>query len=161
VTWLHDHNNIEDAAPDELEGKRWVGTIVGAILLAIVGSGSAFVWRAYNGSGFPTFALGGSAIAEPKSVGLAEFQAFQQQVVGQMQSNAQALAAQQAEVKRLSDQVAAVAAKFDALQSSISSARASIPAAAPISAKKPSKPKPVSRISTGGAPLPPPIELTH
>jgi uncharacterized coiled-coil protein SlyX len=138
-----------------------VGTIVGAVVLAMIGSASAFAWRAYGGSAYSVSTLGGSAIPEPKLVSIDEFNAFQQQVVGQMQSNAKALAAQQAEVKRLSDQVAAVSAKIDALQSSIASARAAIPAAMPIPPKKPSKPKPAPRISTGGDPLPAPIQLTH
>ena len=157
VTWMHDDEGTE--YEPEPEGKRWVGTIVAVVVLAMIGSASAFAWRA--GSAFPAFALGSPAASKPNFVELDEFHAFQQQVVGQMQSSAQALVAQQAEVKRLSDQVAAVSAKMDALQSSIASARAAVPASVPIRPKKPAKPQTVPRISTGGAPLPPPVQLTH
>jgi hypothetical protein len=88
VTWLHDNNTSEYEPADEPEGKRWVGTIVGAVVLAMIGSASGFAWHAYGGSAYPNFALGGSAASEPKPVGLDEFHAFQQQVAGQMQSNA-------------------------------------------------------------------------
>jgi uncharacterized coiled-coil protein SlyX len=160
VTWLHD-DDTDYQPSEEPEGKRWVPTFVGALVLAMIGVGSAFGWHAYGGSPYPSFALGGSAAPEPKPIGLDEFHMFQQQSTAQMQSTAQALAAQQAEMKRLSDQMAAVSAKIDAIQSSIASARAAIPAAMPIPPKKPGKPKPVARISTGGAPLPPPVPLAH
>jgi uncharacterized coiled-coil protein SlyX len=161
VTWLNDNPSAEYEPDEEPEGKRWVGNVVGAIVLAIIGSGSAFAWHANGGTAYSIFAPGVPAGAEPKVVGLDEFRAFQQQVIGQMQSNAQALAAQQAEVKRLSDQVAAVSAKIDAIQSSMLSARAAVPAAAPIPLKKPSPPKPAPHAATGAAPAPPPIQLTH
>jgi uncharacterized coiled-coil protein SlyX len=160
VTWPHHDNEPEYEPADEPEGRRWVGILVGALVLAMIGSGSAFAWRAYGGSPYPGFALGSSAVPESKPVGRDEFNAFKQQLAAQTQSNAQALAAQQAELKRVSDQLAAVSAKLDALQSSISSARASIPAAMPIPAKKPSHPKPVPHVSTA-APLAPPIQLTR
>jgi uncharacterized coiled-coil protein SlyX len=161
VTWLHD-NDTDYQPAEEPEGRRWVSTLVGALVLAMTGVASAFAWHAYGGSPYPSFALGSAATPETKPIGLDELHAFQQQSAAQMQSTAQALAAQQAEMKRLSDQVAAVSAKIDAIQSSIASARAAIPAAMPIAPKKPAKPKPPpARISTGGAPLPPPIQLAH
>jgi uncharacterized coiled-coil protein SlyX len=161
VSWLHD-NDTDYQPAEQPEGPRWVPTLVGALVLATIGVGSAFGWHAYGGSPYPSFAFGTSAASEPKPIGLDEFHAFQQQSTAQMQSSAQALAAQQAEMKRLSDQVAAVSAKIDAIQSSIASARAAIPAARPIAPKKPSQPKPAAaRVPTGAAPLPPPIQLAH
>jgi uncharacterized coiled-coil protein SlyX len=157
VTWQYDNNDIDYGSPEEPEGKRRaLYTIAGVFMLAIIGTGSAFVWRAY----YPSFAFGRSpASTEPKTVGLAEFQAFQQQINSQMQANAQILAAQQADVKRLSDQMATISAKMETIQSSIASARAALPAVIPTTTKKPAKPKP-SAISTGGGP-PPPVQLTH
>jgi len=160
VSWLHD-NDTDYQPAEEPEGQRWVSTFVGALVLAMTGVGSALAWHAYGGSPYPGFALVSPAASESRPVGLDEFHAFQQQSAAQMQSTAQALAAQQAEIKRLSDQVAAVSAKIDAIQSSIASARAAIPAAKPTPPKKPSQPKPAARISTGGAPLPPPMQLAH
>ena len=95
-----------------------------------------------------------------KTVGLKDFQAFQQQITGTLQSTAQLVAAQQAEIKRLSDQVAALTAKIDTLQRPAASAQAAAPAAsppAPVAARKKSAaPKQPPAISVGGAPLPPP-----
>src|SRR5580698_9935374 len=87
VTWL---NDIDSEPAEEPEGKRRVAfTIVGALVLAVVGSGSAFAWHSYAGAIYPSFALGSSsAVAtEPKTVAIEEFQAFQQQITGQMQAN--------------------------------------------------------------------------
>jgi uncharacterized coiled-coil protein SlyX len=147
--------------PDESGGKRWILVFVTVAGLAMIGVASAFAWRVYGGSPYPTFALGSSSATEPKMDGFDEFRAFQQQVLGQIQSNAQLLAAQQVESKRLSDQIALLSAKIDAIQSSISSARAAVPAATLRQPKKPAKPTPSARISTGGAPLPPPTQLTR
>jgi uncharacterized coiled-coil protein SlyX len=94
-----------------------------------------------------------------KSVGLKDFQAFQQQITGTLQSTAQLVAAQQAEIKRLSDQVAALGATIDTLQRPAASAQAAAPAPPPAPAaprKKPAAPKQPPAISVGGAPLPPP-----
>jgi uncharacterized coiled-coil protein SlyX len=162
VTWQPDNSDIQ-YEPEEPEAKRRVPFVIVAVAMAVLGSGSAFGWRAYAGSSNPSFAFStGSAGTEPKTVGSDEFQAFQQQIAAQMQANAQDAAAQRAELKRLSDQLAVVSGKLDAIQSSFASARASLPAATPPAPRKPAKPKPpAERISTGGAPLPPPTQLTH
>lgn len=85
-----------------------------------------------------------------------------------MQSTERLLAAQQAEIKRLSDQVVVLSGKLDLLQRPLSSAQAALPAAAPapaapkpVAAAKPKKPavQSTGSISTGGAPLPPPAPL--
>ena len=56
---------------------------------------------------------------------------MQQQIAGPLQSNAQLLAAQQAEIKRLSDQVAGLAAKVNALEHPPATAQAALPVSAP------------------------------
>jgi uncharacterized coiled-coil protein SlyX len=157
VTWLND--DIEYEPLEEPDGKRRVAFIVSVLVLAIIGSGSAFAWRSYAGAVYPFLSLGSSpAVAtEPEKVGLAEFQAFQQQIAGQIQTSAQVLATQQEDLKRLSEQVAAVSTKMEALQSSIASARAALPT--PTAAKNPTKPK-SSAVSTRAVPLPPPVKLT-
>jgi len=117
--------------------------------------------RAYSVSSYSTFASEKWSVeAADKAVGLKDFQAFQQQVVGQMQSTAQLLAAQQAETKRLVDQVSALAAKIEADRAAPASAQIALPAT-PSVRKKPAAPKPAAGISTGGAPLPPPVQLTR
>jgi uncharacterized coiled-coil protein SlyX len=145
--------------------RRWLWPAVVAGL-AILGIASAFAWRAYD-DGLLTlpFLSGTGQAAAPaaadKPVTLQDVQALQQQIAGPLQSNAQLLAAQQAEIKRLSDQVSALAAKVDALEHPQASAQASVPASAPPSPapaaarKKPAAPKSPPGISVGGAPLPP------
>jgi uncharacterized coiled-coil protein SlyX len=142
---------------------RWVGIAV-AVGLVLFGSASAVLWHAWGGglSALPSFAssaASGSAPAETpdKTVGLKDFQAFQQQIATTVQSTAQLVAAQQAEIKRLSDQVAALAAKIDTLQRPVASAQAAAPVPpppAPAARKKPAAAKLPPGISTGGAPLP-------
>jgi uncharacterized coiled-coil protein SlyX len=155
-------DQTEEPAPGR---RRWVSIAVAAAL-ALFGSASALLWHAWGGglSELPSFtssAAPGSASAEipDKTVGLKDFQVFQQQIAATMQSTAQLVAAQQAEIKRLSDQVAVLAAKIDTLQRPPASAQAAAPvppppAPPPAARKKPAAAKPPPGISTGGAPLP-------
>jgi cell division protein FtsB len=142
--------------------RRWVLIAVVAAL-AMFGVASALLWRSYGLPALPSFASGvAPGAASPadipdKVVGIKDFQALQQQIAGSLQSSAQLVAAQQAEIKRLSDQVAALTAKIDALQPPAASAQASapVPQAPPPAAprKRPAAKLPPG-ISTGGAPLP-------
>jgi uncharacterized coiled-coil protein SlyX len=160
-------------APDEIEElhqpaparRRWVPVAVVAGL-ALLGSASAWAWYVW-GDGLPALPsftssgpAPGAAPAEvpDKTVGLKDFQAFQQQIGATMQSTAQLVAAQQAEIKRLSDQVAALSAKIDTLQPPAASAQAAPvppPSPSPAARKRPAAPKQPPGISVGGAPLPP------
>lgn len=178
VTYRTD-DDIADA-PDHESGRGPLFYIVVTVMLACFGSGSALVSRAY-GLALPSFASVTSAsvasVASPaapvaaadKPVGLSDLKALQQQIAGSAQSTERLLAAQQAqqaEIKRLSDQVAALSGKLDLLQRPIASAQAALPAPAPkpVVAAKPKKPAAVQTtgsISTGGAPLPPPVPLTR
>jgi uncharacterized coiled-coil protein SlyX len=161
-------------APDEIEDlhqpapvrRRWVPIAVVAGL-ALLGSASAWAWYVWGDGlpALPSFSSSGPAPgAAPaevpdKTVGQKDFQAFQQQIAATMQSTAQLVAAQQAEIKRLSDQVAALSAKIDTLQSPAASVQAApvAPPSPPQSAarKRPAAPKQPPGISVGGAPLPP------
>jgi uncharacterized coiled-coil protein SlyX len=153
---------FDDQDRDAPEPRRWVwaGAIVG---LAMLGSVSALAWHALGGGmpPMPSFAsVTGAAPATvaDKAVGSKDFEALQQQTAASLQSTAQLLSAQQAEIKRLSDQVSALTAKIDTLQHPTASAQASMPPpAAPAARKKPAAVKPAApAISTGGAPLPQP-----
>jgi hypothetical protein len=146
---------------------------VAAIALAVIGAGSAVVWHSFGGSlpalpSLPSFAstsgtepsAAPAVAAADKPVGLKDLQDLQQQITGSIQSNAQLLASQQAELKRLADQVAALTAKVDLLERPAASAQASVPSATPAPApaaarKRPAAPKQPTGISVGGAPLPP------
>ena len=163
------HDDPDDRLQDDApERPRWVW-VAGVAGLAMAGIVSALLWRSY-GDGLPSFpsfasvtapAATPAAQAPDKPVGSKDFQAFQQQIAASLQSTAQLVAAQQAEIKRMSDQVIALSAKIDTLQRPPASAQAAIPAPPPAPAatvrKKPAAaPKPAPAISVGGAPLPPP-----
>jgi hypothetical protein len=163
--------HLFDNAPDETHAlpqpppqrRRWVpiAVVAGLAVFAVV---SAALWQVW-GVGLPTLPAFTSAIAPApadvpdKTVGLKDLEALQQQIAATAQSTAQSVAAQQAEIRRLSDQVAALAAKIEQLQNPAPSAQADAPAppAAPAGRKRPAAAsKQPPGISVGGAPLPPP-----
>jgi uncharacterized coiled-coil protein SlyX len=161
----HLFDNARDETDDLREPaprpRRWVPIAV-VVGLALLGSGSAWLWNAW-GNGLPALPSFTSSVAAPaevadKTVGLKDFQAFQQQIAATLQSTAQSVAAQQAEIKRLSDQVSALSAKIDAQQRPAASAQAAAPVPPPpppaAARKKPAAAKLPPGISTGGAPLP-------
>ena len=160
-----------DDAPDPEEGRGPLFHIVVTVMLVCFGSGSALVSRAYGLAlpALPSFAstttaTSPAAAVAAKPVALSDLQVLQQQVTASVQSTERLLAtqqAQQAEIKRLSDQVAALTGKLELVQRPIASAQAALPAAAPapkpVAAAKPKKPAAIQStgtISTGGAPLP-------
>lgn len=143
--------------------------VTGVLLVGFV-SGGVLLAQAYD-IGLPTltsFTSDTSVASSPASiavqpVALSDLQALQQQVAGAAQSTERLLAAQQAEIKRLSDQVVVLSGRLDQLQSSPASAQTAVPAQAPAPAPKPvaaakrKRPAAVQSsgaISTGGAPLP-------
>jgi uncharacterized coiled-coil protein SlyX len=155
--------------PDEQPRRRALSTLVAVLLLAGTGSGSAWLWWAYgSGAPIPSFkSAADKAVAiVDRPVGLNDFQAFQQQITGSMQSTERLLTAQQAEIKRLSDQVSMLAGKLDLLQRPLAAAQAALPApahkpAGPAPQKRPHEEKPAGAISTGGAPLAAPVQLSR
>jgi hypothetical protein len=159
-----------DTSDDEPRSGALVAVVVIA-MLAATGVGSAFLWRAYNGGlpALPSFAsvTSPTAVADENPARLKDLQALQQQIAESRQSSERLLAAQQAELKRLSDEVTVVSAKLDLLQRPIASAQASLPRPVPrhpapaAQKKKPAAPQTAGPISTGGAPLPPPVQLTR
>ena len=155
--------------PVRLSGGRSYKGLVVVIALMVLAA-AAFVWLSY---GERLAELSGAAPERPVSVGdsvaTAEFTAFQAQTSASLQSATQLLASQQTELKRLSDQLAALTARIDGLQGTIAAAAppaaaSSAPAAAaPVAAaprptaprKRPAAPAaPAGAISVGGAPLP-------
>jgi uncharacterized coiled-coil protein SlyX len=166
VTYQYD-NDVDYEPEEPPKRRRWLPVMV-VVALAITGSASAFLWRAYgnNVPMFPSFGSTPPADAGDKVVVLRDLQAFQQPIVAQTQASTQLLAAQQAEIKRLSDQMAALNAKLDALQHSVASVQP--PAAAPLPRpvapppvrKKPAVPKP-AEASPGGGPPPAPLQLNR
>lgn len=161
---------VSTADEPEEEPKRanWVSTAVVALLLACIGVGLAFFWRAYGGSvsALPSAAsVSGPAAAPPGGVtgatekGLSDLQAVQQQLAGQMQAATQLLASQQAEIKRLSDQLAALTGKIDALQQPVTPAPVG-KQVAPVR-KKPAAPAVAAPAGAATPPPAPPLQLSR
>ena|SRR5436305_1751972 len=160
--------------------RRRVPLAVSAVLLALLGSGAAVLWHSYGASlgfaslglpslGLPSFGLTSTSGTEPSAsaamdrpAGLKDLQAMQQQIAGPVQAATQLLASQQAELKRLADQVAVLTAKVDLLERPAASAQAQLPAQPPPPPPPPAAPRKRTAapkqpaISVGGAPLPPP-----
>jgi len=163
----------DDDAPDEEAGRGPLFYIIVAVMLACFGSGTALASRAFGITvgvpAFPWTSLAGSAASvTDKPIGVSDLQALQRQIAVSVQSTERMLAAQQAhqaEIKRLSDQVAALSGKFELLQRPLASAQAAIPAPPPkpvvARPKKPAAVQSTGSVSTGGAPLPPPTSLSR
>jgi hypothetical protein len=137
-----------EPAPDlgPLKGSRPPITIAIFILLALIGAGAAFFWHEYDSS------LSFKSETAPPVVSLKAFEEYQQAVDGRLQRDHELLKIQDAQLKRMSDQVLQLVAKLDLLESNARNAQAAIPVAPKAASKKPAE-RP--RLSTGGAPLPP------
>jgi uncharacterized coiled-coil protein SlyX len=163
VTYRIDDDRYDE--PEEPKRASWVSTAVVALLLACTGVGLAFFWRGYGGSvaALPSVASANRpaapGVAGPAEKGLSDLQAVQQQLAGQMQAATQLLASQQAEIKRLSDQVAALTGKIDALQQPVTPPPVS-KQVAPVR-KKPAAPAVAAHPAGAPPPPPPPLQLSR
>ncbi len=155
--------------PDEEPRRGVLFLVVISAVLAATGIGSAFLWRTYGGE-LTLFSSSASiasstAVTAEKPIGLKDLQALQQQISESRQSAERLLATQQAEIKRLSDEVTVLSAKLDLVQRPIASAQAALPQAAPHrpapQRKQPAATPSAGVITTGGAPLPPPVQLNR
>jgi hypothetical protein len=176
---IDDWDEEADEAEEAGSGRGWFARILIVGLLVGTGSGSALLWHAAGGGPLQSMLSQSSSVAA-KTAGPGEIDTLRQQVqqmTSLNQSAQQSLAAQQAEIKRLSDQVATLSGKLELMQRPVTSAHAAIPlakpAAPPAAKKKLETPKPVAAvkpepkpeskpgvdprptgaISTGGAPL--------
>ncbi len=130
--------------------------------LSVIAAGSAYGWLNYGRLIQPaSLAPSPVAAAVPKNteetVALKDFQFFQQQTAQSLQAMDQGIAAQKAELTRLSDQLSALAAKIDALQTAAASEPTpAAPARLGVTAPRRRQPaaRPAGPISVGGAPLP-------
>ena len=93
------------------------------------------------------------SVSVEETVSLEDFRSFQQDLAAKLEALRLATADQQTDVKRLADQVSALAARVENLQS----AAVAAPARPPVVAmtKRPAAAKKPAGISVGGAPLPP------
>jgi len=157
-----------DDEPTEPPERRLGLSIVIVATLAAIGVGAGFLWRTY-GDDLPAFltfsSLSGTRMQSVDQVTrLGELQTLQQQQsVGQMQTVLQLLTSQQAEIKKLSDQVTTIAGKVDTLQHSVTAAQAIPPPpvpkpVAPPARKKPATSNPIATNPTG-PPLSAPVQI--
>ena len=139
-----------DTGEAEEPARRPWRVIAVALLSACLGSGLAFGWR-YYGNDYAGLA-GQKTEAKPDVTnilrGLQQSQqaiaADAQRIAADEQRNLEVLAAQQVEIKRLSEQIAQVAGNLDSLRASIQGAQASAP---PPVEKPPQKKKPAPKPS--------------
>jgi hypothetical protein len=143
------------------------------IVFAIGASACAYLWLNYGDQvrtalfAIPRATGSPVAASEGQPVSRTDFEAFARPTTDTLQSMTVRLDAQQAGLKRLADQVAALSAKVETMQSATSSIPARTPiilAATPVvppqpaaiaQRRKPPAPKFAGQISVGGAPLPP------
>ena len=131
-----------DTGEAEEPARRPWRVIAVALLSACLGSGLAFGWRYYDND----YAVAGQQTEAKPDVtnilrGLLQ---SQQTIAADEQRNLEMLAAQQVEIKRLSEQIAQVAGNLDSLRASIQGAQASAP---PPIEKPPQKKKPAPKPS--------------
>jgi uncharacterized coiled-coil protein SlyX len=161
--------------PVQLSSGRSRKGIALAAVLVVLGAAAVWGWLSFGDElaelGFSAKAPGSTAsIGVGDSVATAEFTAFQAQTSASLQSATQLLTAQQAELQRLSEQLAGLTARIDGLQSAIAAAApagpgtqpaspTAAPAAPAAAAPRPTAPRkrpaqPSGAVSVGGAPLP-------
>jgi uncharacterized coiled-coil protein SlyX len=137
--------------------RSWISRLIAAIAgLAVFGGAAAYLLLNYD----RLFDMAPAAqlpiaVSVEETVSLEDFKSFQQDLAAKLEGLRLATADQQADLRRLADQVSALAAKVDNLQNAAVAAPAPRPPVVAMG-KKPAAPrKPASAISVGGAPLPP------
>jgi hypothetical protein len=142
----YESESVPDLGPLRRRRRR---TIAICTVMALIGAGAAFAWYEYGGVPETLASFKATPV-----VSLKTFEQYQQAIAASLRRDQELLQAQDAELKRLSDQFSQLATKLDLLESKARDAQATFvndPKAAP---KKPAT-KPAPRISTGGNPLPP------
>lgn len=169
--------------PAALPKRRRSGAVGIIIVLLLLGAGGGYLWLNYNetltdlvhsvtgNTGSHDDAQGLATAPAEGGVSAADFATFQQQTGSSIQAATDLLGAQQAELKRLSDQIQGLTTQLADLTSKIDhvQGRGTPPQAASAAAlaprpvrpaptaprKRPAVDKPAGAISVGGAPLPP------
>jgi hypothetical protein len=169
-------DELDQQVRDALRRRRRSRIVpIALILCAVGGSACAYLWVNFGDQvrtavfGIPPSAGSTVAATAEQPVSRADFEAFERPTLDTLHSITARLDAQQADLKRLADQVAGLSAKVESVQAATSSISAQTqtpvaPIAAPVPLRPPTvaqrrKPEapttPSGPISTGGAPLPP------
>ena len=110
-------------------------TLSVCLLLVLIGSGSAFLWY-YYGAAITELAASKTDAISQLTVTVQGLQQSQQSIAVDVRRNQEILQGQQADIKRLSDEIAQLATKLDLIQSSAREAQA---AAQPVHKPPPRK----------------------
>ena len=154
-----DENEFDDEPEvDEAPPRRRALAIIAFIILALAGTGAGFAWHAYGGtmSTMPSLAFDKVKPVAENVVPPTAIDDYRQKTAADLQSKSKLIEAQQAQIKTLTDTVAQLTGKIEALErqaAELSQAQAAAPKVPPKPKPKP-KPQPAPAISTGGAPLP-------
>jgi hypothetical protein len=136
--------------------------------LAVIAAASGYLFLNYDRLIEAASATRPAAVSSADNVeatvSLKEFQSFEQQLNGTLESTRQDIAAQQSDMKSLIDRVAALSAKIEELKNTprpmppqVTERPVAERPVAPAARKRPpvrKPPKPAGAISVGGAPLP-------
>jgi flagellar basal body-associated protein FliL len=127
----------EAASPLQRRRPSMVVLICVCFVLAWVAGGTAFLWFGYD-----------SAPRPATKVSLEDFEQYRHEVTGSLQRDREMLQAQDAEIKRLSDQLSQVITKMDSLGSRVREAQAAVSPTSPKAAPQRPTAKPAPPIST-------------
>ena len=137
--------------------RNWIFRLIATVAgLAILAGAAAYLLFNY-GHLFDTAPAAQLpiSVSVEETVSLEDFRSFQQDLAAKLEALRLATADQQTDLKRLADQVSALAARLESLQSA--AVAVAVPARPPVVAmtKKPAAARKPAGISVGGAPLPP------
>src|SRR5882672_12190429 len=142
--------NAQSIAPSRL-GVQPIAVAAVALILVVLGIGSITVWRSYTGNAPETDRVVASRQLQARTAQASEqlvektkgLEATQQEsidqlqvVQDQLQTVRRLLASQQADTRKLSEQVGSLTESIDGLRQSFASAQAAEPAASPTSRKR-------------------------
>jgi hypothetical protein len=163
---------LDQQVREALRGRRRSRTVpILLIFCAVSGTACAYLWINFGDQartavfGIPSATSSTVAASEEKPIARGDFEAFERPILDTLHSMTARLDAQQADLKRLADQVAGLSAKVETIPAAtpaLPDQTAVAPVAAPVpppptvaQRRKPTAPRtPSGPISTGGAPLP-------
>jgi uncharacterized coiled-coil protein SlyX len=148
-------NALFNDEPDDNLGEEaarpWLKVAAVMVALALLGSGSAVAWRRYGSDAWTALAAARqpSPADAARDAELTNLRALQQQSLEKAEAATQLIASQQAAIKSLSDQVAALSAKVEALQRTMAQ-----PAPVSTPVPLPPAPKPLAQGAKPAGPAP-------